>query len=167
MNKGVSVEQVARVTAALTGAGIMVHAYLMYGFPTQTEQETVDSLERVRQLFEAGVLQSAYWHRFSATAHSPVGRDPGRYGIELKKAHHATFARNDLEFTDPTGCDHDRLGAGLRRAVYNYMYGVGLDTAVHRWFEGRVPKATVAPDLISRAISVTKGSNPAGARSRA
>ena len=32
MQKGVTVEQVARVTRAFTDAGIMVHAYLMYGF---------------------------------------------------------------------------------------------------------------------------------------
>jgi hypothetical protein len=32
----------------------MVHAYLMYGYPTQTIQETIDSLEMVRQLFEVG-----------------------------------------------------------------------------------------------------------------
>ena len=82
MQKGVTVEQVARVTRAFTDAGVMVHAYLMYGFPTETEQETVDALERVRQLFAAGCIQSAFWHRFAATAHSPIGlaaeeiRDP-------------------------------------------------------------------------------------------
>jgi hypothetical protein len=37
----------------------MVHAYLMYGYPTQTIQETIDSLEMVRQLFE-GYLQSGF-----------------------------------------------------------------------------------------------------------
>jgi hypothetical protein len=50
----VTVEQVARVTQ-FTEAGVMVHCYLMYGYPTQTVQETVDSLEMVRQLFEAGI----------------------------------------------------------------------------------------------------------------
>src|SRR6185436_8933114 len=35
MKKGVTVEQVARVTRAFTDAGVMVHAYLMYGFPTE------------------------------------------------------------------------------------------------------------------------------------
>ena len=38
MQKGVSVQQVARVTKAFADAGILVHAYLMYGFPTQTVQ---------------------------------------------------------------------------------------------------------------------------------
>ena len=77
MKKGVTVEQVARVTRAFTDAGIMVHAYLMYGFPTETAQETIDALERVRQLFAEGCIQSAFWHRFAATAHSPIGQAPG------------------------------------------------------------------------------------------
>ena len=84
MKKGVTVEQVARVTRAFTDAGMMVHAYLMYGFPTETVQDTVDALERVRQLFAAGCIQSAYWHRFSATAHSPIGLNPAEYGITLQ-----------------------------------------------------------------------------------
>src|SRR5678816_530861 len=110
MKKGVSVAQVARVTRAFTDAGIMVHAYLMYGFPTETVQETVDALEYVRQLFEEGCLQSAYWHRFSATAHSPVGRNPEAFGIRLLPEPAVTFARNELDFVDPTGTDHDTLG---------------------------------------------------------
>ncbi len=65
IDKGVTVEQVAKVTRNFTEAGIMVHAYLMYGYPTQTIQETIDSLEMVRQLFEAGVLQSGFWHQFA------------------------------------------------------------------------------------------------------
>jgi radical SAM superfamily enzyme YgiQ (UPF0313 family) len=72
IDKGVTVEQVARVTRNFTEAGVMVHCYLMYGYPTQTVQETVDSLEMVRQLFEAGVLQSGFWHQFAMTAHSPL-----------------------------------------------------------------------------------------------
>src|SRR5204863_8881597 len=96
MKKGVTVEQVARVTRAFTDAGVMVHAYLMYGFPTETEQETVDALERVRQLFEEGCLQSAFWHRFAATAHSPIGHAPTLYGIRLHPEPTVTFARNEL-----------------------------------------------------------------------
>ncbi len=157
MQKGVTVEQVARVTKAFSDAGVMVHAYLMYGFPTQTEQETVDALERVRQLFEAGCIQSAYWHRFSATIHSPIGREPAKFGIKLLSAPEVSFARNDLSFEDPTGCDHDRLGEGLRKALYNFMHGVGFDADVRTWFSGKkVPMAQVPRDLIARAIAGTK-----------
>ncbi|MBI3543266.1 MAG: radical SAM protein [Deltaproteobacteria bacterium] len=152
MNKGVTVEQVARVTRAFREAGIMVHAYLMYGFPTETVQETVDSLERVRQLFAADCIQSAYWHRFSATAHSPIGKEPGKFGIRLLEHPRVTFARNDLPFDDPTGVDHDALGVGLRKALYNYMHGIGLDADVRAWFDFKVPRADVRSDLVARAL---------------
>jgi radical SAM superfamily enzyme YgiQ (UPF0313 family) len=154
MKKGVTVEQVARVTRAFTNAGIMVHAYLMYGFPTETEQDTIDALERVRQLFAAGCIQSAYWHRFSATAHSPIGLNPAAYGITLRPPPDIRFAHNDVAFDDPTGTDHDRLGEGLRKALYNYMHGVGLDVDVRDWFgkRRRIPATTVPPDLIERCL---------------
>ncbi len=113
----------------------MVHAYLMYGFPTETAQDTIDALERVRQLFAAGCIQSAYWHRFAATTHSPIGLHPEKYGITLRPPRNVTFARNDIEFDDPVGTDHDFLGSGLRRALYNYMHGVGLDADLREWFE--------------------------------
>lgn len=158
MSKGVTVEQVARVTRAFTDAGIMVHAYLMYGFPTQTAQETIDSLERVRQLFAEGCIQSAYWHRFSVTAHSEIGKNPEKFGIKILPEPTVTFARNDLAFEDPTGCDHDFLGEGLRRAVYNYMHGAGLDMDVRFWFgkkgsQFRVPAPRVDQALIAKALA--------------
>ena len=161
MKKGVTVAQVARVTRAFTDAGIMVHAYLMYGFPTETAQETIDSLERVRQLFAAGCLQSAFWHRFAATAHSPIGQEPELFGIRLLPEPTVRFARNDLAFADPTGCDHDDYGAGLRKALYNYMHGLGLDVDVREWFtpppgarrsRAAVPPSTVAPDFVDKAL---------------
>lgn len=152
MNKGVTVEQVARVTKAFADQGVLVHAYLMYGFPTQTVQETVDALERVRQLFAAGCLHSAFWHRFACTVHSPVGKDPPAYGIELVPMPPVTFAQNDIDFIDPSGVDHDQLGVGLRKALYNYMHGVGLDEDVRFWFDQPVPKAKVPKDLIARAL---------------
>jgi radical SAM superfamily enzyme YgiQ (UPF0313 family) len=150
MKKGVTVEQVARVTRAFTDAGIMVHAYLMYGFPTETEQDTVDALERVRQLFAAGCIQSAYWHRFSATAHSPIGLNPDAYGIELRPPPDITFAHNDVNFIDPTGTDHDYLGGGLRKALYNYMHGIGLEADVREWFEPRQSGRRKAPPAVPR-----------------
>ena len=60
MKKGVDIAQVTRVTNNFSENNIMTHAYLMYGFPIETEQETIDSLEEVRQLFERNCIQSAY-----------------------------------------------------------------------------------------------------------
>ena len=169
MKKGVSVEQVARVTRAFSDAGILVHAYLMYGFPSQTAQDTVDSLEYVRQLFAAGCIQSGFFHRFTCTVHSPVGLDPELYGVTLSRPPRATFASNDINFTDATGIDHDRYGPGLAKALFNYMHGIGLDLDVREWFDeavatpdarkgrrrhaiGAVPRTTVPPRFIEQAL---------------
>jgi hypothetical protein len=152
MQKGVTVEQVARVTRAFADAGVMVHAYLMYGFPTQTVQDTVDALEYVRQLFEEGCIHSGFWHRFACTVHSPVGKDPAAYGVTLLPLPDGAFAKNDVGFVDPTGTDHDALGRALKKAIYNYMHGIGLEEDVRRWFDVRVPKPTVKRGHIARAI---------------
>jgi radical SAM superfamily enzyme YgiQ (UPF0313 family) len=155
MQKGVSVEQVARITRNFTDVGVMVHAYLMYGFPTQTVQETVNALEYVRQLFDAGCIQSGYWHRFALTAHSPIALDPAGHGIRLLPEKAVMFARNEIPFEDPTGTDHASLGEGLRKAIYNFMHGAGLEADVRTWFGGDVPKSTVPKQFIARALEAT------------
>ncbi len=152
MKKGVSVEQVAQVTKAFSDAGILVHAYLMYGFPTQTVQDTVDALEYVRQLFEAGCIQSGFFHRFACTVHSPVGMNPQDYGVTLQPLPAGTFACNDIAFIDPTGVNHDVLGVALKKALYNYMHGLGLEEDVRTWFAGKAPRTTVAKHRIARAL---------------
>ena len=152
MKKGVSVDQVARVTRAFSESGILVHAYLMYGFPTQTVQDTVDALELVRQLFANGCIQSGFFHRFTCTVHSPVGLNPEEYGVTLKPLPPVSFAKNDVLFTDPTGVDHAALGVGLRKAIYNFMHGIGLDEDVRSWFDFKVPRTTVAKHRIARAL---------------
>jgi len=152
MKKGVSVDQVARVTRAFTDAGILVHAYLMYGFPTQTVQDTVDALEYVRQLFENGCIQSGFFHRFACTVHSPVGLNPEEYGVTLQPLPPVSFAKNDIGFHDPTGVDHDELGRALRKAIYNFMHGIGLEEDVRTWFPFKVPKTTVPRNKIELAL---------------
>ena len=152
MKKGVSVDQVARVTKGFADAGVLVHAYLMYGFPTQTVQDTVDALELVRQLFAAGCIQSGFFHRFACTVHSPVGQKPEDYGVTLQPLPAARFARNDIGFIDPSGVDHDALGVGLKKAIYNYMHGIGLDEDVRMWWDQRMPKTRVARRRIESAL---------------
>ena len=156
MEKGVSVAQVARVTRGFSDAGILVHAYLMYGFPTQTVQETVDALEYVRQLFEEGCIHSGFFHRFTCTVHSPVGLNPQRYGIELQPLTPGTFAKNDVQFTDPTGVDHEALGQSLSKAIYNFMHGIGLDADIRSWFRQRVPRSTVPRNFIAKSLHASR-----------
>lgn len=131
----------------------MVHAYLMYGFPTQTAQETIDSLEMVRQLFEAGVVQSGYWHQFAMTAHSPVGLDPSAFGVMEIGPEFGGFADNDRHHDDPQGGDHEAFSQGLHKSLFNYMRGAGLDLPLRKWFDFRVPAPTVSPDFIGESIA--------------
>ncbi|WP_294239364.1 radical SAM protein [uncultured Chryseobacterium sp.] len=147
IDKGISVEQVAKVTRNFTEAGIMIHAYLMYGYPTQTIQETVDSLEMVRQLFEMGILQSAFWHQFAMTAHSPVGLNPEAFGVTPLKQE-ILFANNDIDFTDKTGIDHGKFSFGLKKSLFNYMHGINFELPLQEWFEFKIPRTTIHPDYI-------------------
>ncbi|KQR95644.1 radical SAM protein [Chryseobacterium sp. Leaf180] len=147
IDKGVSVDQVAKVTRNFTEAGIMVHAYLMYGYPTQTIQETVDSLEMVRQLFEMGILQSGFWHQFAMTAHSPVGKNPEEFGV-IPMQNEILFANNDIDFTDKTGIDHSKFSFGLKKSLFNYMHGINFELPLQDWFDFKIPKTTVHPDYI-------------------
>ncbi len=154
IDKGVTVAQVAEVTRSFTEAGILVHAYLMYGYPTQTVQETIDSLEMTRQLFEAGVIQSGFWHQFALTAHAPIAKEPERYGVKIKSVAHQ-FALNDIEFTDVTGIDHNQFSAGLKHALYNFMHGTGFEIPLQNWFDFRIPKTTIGKNYISDILKNT------------
>jgi hypothetical protein len=147
------VAQVAKVNKHFTEAGIMVHAYLMYGFPTQTAQETIDSLEMVRQLFKAGVLQSAFWHQFAMTAHSPVGLNPEKYLVTKETEIIGSFANNDIVHFDPTGADHDSFSFGLKKSLLNYMHNLCLDDPLQKWFDYKVPKTKVPANYIENVLN--------------
>ncbi len=151
IKKGVTVAQVAQVTSNFTEAGIMVHAYLMYGYPTQTVQETIDSLEMVRQLFELGIVQSGFWHQFAMTAHSPVGMNPEEFGV-IPQLNEISFANNDVLFIDKTGIDHDKFSFGLKKSLFNFMHGIGLDYDLKEWFDFKIPGTTIKPNFIQSAL---------------
>jgi hypothetical protein len=153
MKKGITLDQTARVCAAFRQAGMLIHAYLMYGLPGESIAETVESLERVRQLFARDLVQSAFWHKFTATAHSPIGLSPRVHGIRIVGPEFAGFAENDLVHEDRRGRAPEWLGAGLRLAASNYMEGAGLRTPVRQWFDRPVPNPRVARDWIARALS--------------
>ncbi|RYM32191.1 radical SAM protein [Brumimicrobium glaciale] len=148
MKKGVDIAQVTRVTHNFSQQNIMVHAYLMYGFPTQNEQETIDSLEVVKQLFQKNCIQSAYWHQFTTTIHSPIGKNPEDFGINIIGPSFKGFAQNDLYHEDPTGADHKIYGKGLNLALNAYLNNSGFDKEMQNWFDFPVPKTTQSMDLI-------------------
>ncbi len=152
IQKGITVSQVATVNKHFSQAGIMVHAYLMYGFPTQTDQETIDSLDMVRQMFAAGILQSAFWHEFTMTAHSPVGLEPEKFSVRKQTNTTGSFANNDIIHIDPGGADHTKYAFGLKKSLLNFMHGNLLEHPLQKWFDFKVPKTSVAPDYIVKAL---------------
>lgn len=158
IQKGVTVEQVAQVTRSFTDAGIMVHAYLMYGYPTQTVQETVDSLEMVRQMFELGILQSGFWHQFAMTAHSPVGMAPEEFGV-IPEINPITFANNDIQFKDKTGINHDKFSFGLKKSLFNYMHGICFDYELQDWFDFKIPGTKIPSDFIISCLEKEEALN--------
>ncbi|MBO4805309.1 MAG: radical SAM protein [Paludibacteraceae bacterium] len=140
MNKGVSIGQAAESARHFTNAGIMVHTYLMYGFPGETLQETINAIEVVRQLFCEGLVQSAFWHRYAMTEHSPSGLNPEKFNVRRTTLQRNPFANNEIDFEEELDYDIDAIGEGLNLATYNYMHGIGLETPVYRWFSVKVPK---------------------------
>jgi len=158
IKKGVTVEQVAQVTRNFTESGIMVHAYLMYGYPTQTVQETIDSLEMVRQLFELGIIQSGFWHQFAMTAHSPVGLFPEEFGV-IPEQNEISFANNDIQFKDKTGINHDKFSFGLKKSLFNFMHGICFDYELQDWFDFKIPNTTIPSDYIVSCLEKEESFN--------
>ncbi len=154
MEKGVTLEQVAKVTSAFQHSGIMIHAYLMYGFPTQTVQETIDSLEIVRQLFSQHLIQSAFWHRFAMTVHSPIGLQPEKYGVERIPIPENVFALNGCHHIDKTGCHHEKFGIGLTKALYNFMHDNGFDYSLQDWFDFKIPETKIPKNYIAKILNI-------------
>ena len=152
MHKGITVDQTARVARAFREAGVLVHAYLMYAFPSETLQETMDSLERVRQLFSADLVQSAFWHRFTATAHSPIGINPKANGLRILGPEFQGFADNDLIHLDRHGETPEWVGEGLRRSMLNFLEGRGLAMDVRQWFDQSTPRPRVSRSWIDRIL---------------
>lgn len=152
MKKGTTVLQVAQVAKNFKDAGIKVHGYIMYGFPTQTAQETIDALEVVRQLFKHGLLTSASWAKFGVTPHSPIGRNPDEYKIKLLPIEEGAFVEQIIPHLDPTGCDHDKYTAGLQEALRYYSLGFHYDAPAESWFKFPVPLVSIDRELIGQVM---------------
>ena len=135
MNKGITLESARQALEAFHAAGIMVHAYLMYGFPTETEAEAFGALGYVRDLFRADLVQSAFWHRFALTVHSPIARETDRFGIKpvRKRPRKRLFCRNEIPFTEPSAPDWTTIGRALDLALANYLEGRGLSKSMAFW----------------------------------
>jgi len=153
MNKGTTAGIAAAVCRSFKKQGVLVHAYLIYGFPGQLDRETVESLEIVRQFFSNKLLDSVYWHRFSMTVHSLVGKDPQKYGVKVVDPQPAPFANNDLAYTEKNPDQHhDRFAFGLNKAVYNFMHNIGIDFKMQQWFDFKIPELKVERDFLQKDL---------------
>ena len=112
MNKGITLKGAEKVLKAFKAAKIFVHAYLMYDFPTETKAEQKGAERYVKGLAQKGLIQSCFWHRFALTVHSPIAKDPRKFGI-IVKPNESKFARNELEFRRT---DFRRKTGDVRRA---------------------------------------------------
>jgi hypothetical protein len=79
--------------------------------------------------------------------------NPVKYNVKRAKEVVIAFADNDVEHIDPTGADHDSYSYGLKKSLFNYMQGIGLDDPLHKWFERKVPKPSVPADYILNIIN--------------
>lgn len=134
INKGVTIESATECIRNLNSNNIMVHTYLMYGFPSQTVSELFDSLGRVRDLFANKLIQSAFWHRYAMTCHSSSGKNPESVNAKAVEQKDNPFANNEIPFIDPLGIDWEQWSEGLNLATYNYMRGTGYDVPLKQWF---------------------------------
>lgn len=148
MEKGVSLEQAARVCSEFAAEDIFTHAYLIFGFPTETAQETIDALEFVRQMFETGALKSAVWHQFGLTAFSPIARNPAKFGITIPPQPTRPFSNYLINFDEPGRIDHGQFRGGLKEAVQHYQLGIGLNDPLEKWFSFSVPAVTLPKDFV-------------------
>jgi hypothetical protein len=106
----------------------------------------------LRQMFEAGCLRSAFWHRFSLTAWSPIAARPAAFGITVPHSPRRPFSNYVLEYDEPGAVDHAAFGPPLRRAVEHYMLGAGLDLPMAHWLGADAPRPALAPDFVRRAV---------------
>jgi len=153
VNKGIDIDGLVGACAAFKEAGILVHAYMIYGFYNETPQMLIDSAETLRQLFAAGLIDSAFWHKFTLTKYSTVYNNwkTGKCkDIKPLPPKNDSFAVYELRFEGEA--KSEKYGTPLMTALDAWMHGRALEKPVQKWFPFSMPKPSVAPDFIDKAI---------------
>ncbi len=158
--KGITVPQTVKVLQAFTGANILTHAYLIYGFPGETKQDTINSLEILRQLMSHKLLHSGFFHMFGLTAHAPIAKKPELFGIKIGASKHKGFANYVLDYEPQVGSKpSNSVHHSLQTAIYAYGRGERFDVDVNSWFIDEMPKPTISNTLVAE---ISAAPNPAG-----
>ena len=152
INKGIDIKTLVFSLAAFKEAGILTHAYMIYGYYNETPQMLIDSAETLRQLFKAGLLDSSFFHKFTLTKHSTLfaeweaGKHPDLHPIFPKN----NFTDYELHFKGEE--KSEKYGAPLSLAVNAWMHRKSLDKPVEKWFNFPMPKPTVKKDFVEKAL---------------
>ncbi|MBO5731062.1 MAG: radical SAM protein [Treponema sp.] len=156
VKKGTDLQSIVSACAAFKEAGILTHAYMIYGYWQESPQMLIDSMETLRQLFASGLLDSAFWHKFVLTRHSRAfqewksGLYPDLQPLGLDEGEDSIFASNDLGFAGEE--KSAKYGEPLNLALSAWMHGEDLEIPVTKWFPFAMPRPSVAPDLVEQAI---------------
>ncbi len=157
-DKGFDLAGLVRCLVGMKSSGLLIHAYLIYGFPGQTEFQIVESAEIVRQSFAAGIVDSAFWHRFVLTRHSRMYADWKAGGMPSLHPEDAPrrFADNDLSFSGSHR--FDRFDDPVSASLAAWMTGESLERPVWEWFPGfpkkdrvLLPRADLVESLVAEA----------------
>src|SRR5574344_287188 len=177
VNKGIKLESIVAACCAFKEAGILVHAYMIYGYWSDTVQDIIDNMETLRQFFEAGLLDSAFWHKFVLTRHSTVYKE-WQQAVQLMnnksvsinrhrsqknkdipdiiKLHpiepkgNCILAKNGLHFANEQ--QSEKFGAPLDSALEDWMHGENLSVPVQQYFSFKVPAPRIPKDYISQLV---------------
>lgn len=157
IHKGTDLESIVGACCAFKEAGILVHAYMIYGYWWEKPQDLINSMETLRQFYANGLLDSCFWHKFVLTRHSRVYKEWSEGLItDLKpidpaaKGNAPLFAKNGLHFEGEK--DSEKYGPALDYSLNQWMHGQNINKPVFKWFNFQVPKPTVESDFIQKKI---------------
>jgi len=157
IHKGTDLESIVGACCAFKEAGILVHAYMIYGYWWEEELDLINSMETLRQFYVNGLLDSCFWHKFVLTRHSRVykewteGKIPDLKPIDPQEKQNAPlFAKNGLHFEGEK--KSQKYGAFLDYSLNQWMHGEDLEKPVQKWFDFQVVRPSVPKDFIEKII---------------
>lgn len=110
MNKALNRDLIEKVLSELAWGGLPVTAYMIIGYPGETEEEARASFAALMEHLENGRISSAYYNLFVIEPFSPIAREPGKYGIH-------DMVRQKKDDLNPLVLDFKAPGISRKQAV--------------------------------------------------